>query len=135
MSAPRRPSCLIPGALALLLSGCSSLSEPAQQPPQTTGMSVPSPAAAEREKAEAEREAVEYQTHVAQMRIAGNFFDTPPSVYSLGGVTVTLTVRVEWAGTVTFLVEKATLVFNPAKYLGSALGPPVPTGLVSEDSS
>ena len=72
MSAPRRSFCLIPGVLALMLSGCTSLSEPVQQPPQTAGMSVPSPAA-EREKAEAEREAVEYQTQVAQMRIAGNF--------------------------------------------------------------
>ena len=72
MSAPRRSFCLIPGVLALMLSGCASLSEPVQQPPQTAGMSVPSPAA-EREKAEAEREAVAYQTQVAQMRIAGNF--------------------------------------------------------------
>lgn len=72
MSALRRSFCLIPGVLALMLSGCASLSEPVQQPPQTAGMSVPSPAA-EREKAEAEREAVAYQTQVAQMRIAGNF--------------------------------------------------------------
>ena len=61
MSASRRSFCLIPGVLALMLSGCASLSEPVQQPPQTAGMSVPSPAA-EREKAEAEREAVAYQT-------------------------------------------------------------------------
>ena len=54
MSASRRSFCLIPGVLALMLSGCASLSEPVQQPPQTAGMSVPSPAA-EREKAEAER--------------------------------------------------------------------------------
>ena len=68
---------LMPVACALVFAGCSSLSGPAT--PSAHGgaeadAGIPAdPSVLARQREGAEREAVEYQTHVAQMRIAGNF--------------------------------------------------------------
>ena len=47
---------------------------------------------------------------------------------SVGGVTVTSTVRVEWGGTLTFRRENVTPVFKPATICGEVFGPHVPAG-------
>lgn len=55
-------------------------------------------------------------------------------MYVEGGVTVTSTVRVEFAGTVTSDEEKETFVSRPATAWGNWFGPHVPTASVSDDS-
>ncbi|MDO4636332.1 MAG: hypothetical protein Q4B13_02130 [Lautropia sp.] len=75
MPAPLRSSYLTSGVLALLLAGCSSLSGPSQQkaPDDPAHGQAEAPRASASPDSEPEREAVEYQTQVAAMQIAGNF--------------------------------------------------------------
>lgn len=67
-----RLPCLIPVACALALAGCSSLSAPGKNHAADAAPTALDSASAHLH-ADTEHDAVEHQTRVAQMRIAGNF--------------------------------------------------------------